>query len=85
MGPHAAPRRSPYLHVLDHDAVGNAVGLQEDFDCLEAGEGHPEVGRVARFGGVTPKVHLVWKREESSAPSCAGVHPLSFLAPKGVL
>lgn len=35
------------------------MGLQEDLDRMEAGEGHPEVGWVVRAGGVTPKVNLV--------------------------
>lgn len=56
---------SPHLQVLDHDAVGNAIGFQEGFDCLEAGEGHPQVSRVARAGRVTPEINLVWRRELS--------------------
>lgn len=49
---------SHYLHVLNHDAVGKIMGIQEFFDSLEAGEGHPQVHGVAKAVGVTPKIHL---------------------------
>lgn len=43
------------------------MGLQEDFDRLQAGEGHAQVGRVPRFGGVAPEVKLMGTRRGIAA------------------
>lgn len=61
------PLGLPYLHILDHDVVGNAMGFQEDFDRLQPGEGHPQVSRAPRFGGVEPEINLVGTRGDISS------------------
>lgn len=46
------------LHILDHDRVLDAMGLQEDFDSLDAGEGHSDIDGGARLGRAPPEVQL---------------------------
>lgn len=46
------------LHILDHDRVLDAMGLQEDFDSLEAGEWHSDIDGGARLGRAPPEVQL---------------------------
>lgn len=43
------------------------MGLQEDFDRLQAGEGHAQVGRAPGLGGVAPEVNLMGTRGGISA------------------
>lgn len=43
------------------------MGLQEDFDRLQAGEGHAQVGRVPGLGGVAPEIKLMGKRRGIAA------------------
>lgn len=43
------------------------MGLQEDFDRLQAGEGHAQVGRVPGLGGVAPEVKLMGTRRGIAA------------------
>lgn len=46
------------LHVLYHDCVSEAMGLQEDFDSLDAGEGHSDVDGGSWLGRAPPKIQL---------------------------
>lgn len=46
------------LHVLNHGRVLNVVGLQEDLDSLDAGEGHSDIDGGARLGRAAPEVQL---------------------------
>lgn len=46
------------LHILDQDPVPDAMGLQEDFDSLEASERHSDIGGRARLGRAPPEVQL---------------------------
>lgn len=46
------------LHILDHDCISDAMGLQEDFDSLDAGEGHSDVDGEAWPGRAPPEVQL---------------------------
>jgi hypothetical protein len=46
------------------------VGLQEDFDSLEAGEGHSDVDGDARPGRVPPEIQL--GRQEPTLSQWAG-------------
>lgn len=56
--PSRLPSATTDLHVLDHDGVGDAVGLQVGFEGLQAGEGHADVDRVPEAVGFQPEIQL---------------------------
>lgn len=46
------------LHVLNHDAVAELIGLQKHFDSLDAGKGHSNIDEGAGLGRAPPEVQL---------------------------
>lgn len=56
--PRVPPSATADLHVLNHDGVGDAVGLQVGFEGLQAGEGHADVDRVPQAAGCKPEIQL---------------------------
>lgn len=51
------------LYILNHDRVVDAMGLQEDFNGLDAGERHSDIDGGARLGRTPPEVQLVGGQE----------------------
>lgn len=70
------------LHILNHDRVPEAMGLQEGFDRLDAGKGHSDVDGRARLGRAPPEVQLGRTRVGTVMAGWARANREGVLAPE---